>query len=534
MKLTLDEAVGQQLLLSFDGKRRPPADLLATFKRQHVGGIVLFRARNMGTLAELRALNAALQAAARSTGQPLLLIAADQEGGQLMAVGDATPFPGNMALGATRSEELSRRVGHALGLECAALGINVDFAPVADVNNNPKNPVVGTRSFGEDPRLVARLGAAMIEGLQAAGVAATAKHFPGHGDTASDSHHGAPVIPHGLDRLRAIELPPFRAAIRAGVKLMMSAHIALPRLNDGEPRPGTLSRSILTGLLRQDLGYDGLIVTDAMDMHALDQGPGLAAEAMAAIAAGADLLIFNHDLAKVRAAHPIVAQAARRGLLSATEIAASARRILALKRWLAGRKQPPLSVVRSRAHRDLAAEVAQRSVTLVRDHARVLPLRLPRGARIGVVVPQPEDLTPADTSSYLVPELAGAIRRHHREVVELLMPLRPKRADVAALRAKLATCDLAIVGTINASAYPGQAALVEALVRQETPTIAVALRMPYDLTAYPSVPTYACTYGILRPSMDAVADALFGRQRFVGRLPVSLPAALSARRRSVP
>jgi beta-N-acetylhexosaminidase len=413
----------------------------------------------------------------------------------------------------------------------AAVGVNLDFAPVADVNNNPKNPVVGTRSFGENPRLVARLTAAMIEGLQSAGVAATAKHFPGHGDTASDSHHGAPVIPHGMDRLEQIELPPFRAAIRAGVRLMMSAHIALPSLNgnvNGEGvLPATLSRSILTGLLRQKLGFDGIIVTDAMDMHALDQGPGLAAEAMAALRAGADLVLFNHALAKVEAAFPVVAQAARRGVLSAPEVERSARRILALKGWLARQKQPKLSVVGCREHRALALEVARRSVTLVRQEPRRLPVRLPRKARIGVVVPQPQDLTPADTSSYLVPELAAALRRHHPNVDEWRMPMMPRRSDVRALRERLASCDLVVVGTINATAHPGQADLVKALLEQDVPTIAVALRMPYDLKAYPAAKTYACTYSILPPAMQALAEALFGKSGFGGRLPVSLPKSLA-------
>ena len=526
MGLTLEQALGQQFLLSFTGKKKPSPDILKAIARQHVGGIVLFRAKNMGTLAELRALTAALQKAAREAGQPPLLIAGDQEGGQLMAVGDATPFPGNMALGATRSEDLARRVGRAIGLECGALGINVDFAPVADVNNNPANPVVGTRSFGESARLVARLGAAMIEGLQSAGVAATAKHFPGHGDTASDSHHGAPILPHSMERLKRIELPPFQSAIRAGVRMIMTAHISLPTLNEGQNVPATLSRAILTGLLRTHLRYDGIIVTDALDMHALDQGPGLAAEAMAAIDAGADLILFNHDLDKLASAFPVVAQAARRGFLSTGEIQASARRILGLKAWLARKKQPALSVVGGREHRALAREVARRSVTLVRDKAGRLPLKLRGNARIVAVVPRPEDLTPADTSSYLIPGLAAALRRRHGRVDELQIPMSPDAAAVRALREKIAGYDLAVVGTINAAAHAGQADLVKALLKQGTPTIAVAMRMPYDIAAYPSAPTYVCTYGILPPSMEALADALFGRTPFVGRLPVSLPRNL--------
>jgi beta-N-acetylhexosaminidase len=282
MSLTLEQSIGQQFLLSFTGKCKPPVELLRILQRQHIGGIVLFRARNMGTLFELRQLTAQLQKAATRSGQPPLLIAADQEGGQLMAIGEATPFPGNMALGATRSEKLAYKVGRALGREVAAVGVNVNFAPVCDVNNNPANPVVGTRSFGESQALVSRLSAALVRGLQSAGVAATAKHFPGHGDTASDSHHGAPVLSHDAKRVRRVELPPFRAAIQAGVRLMMTAHIVFPALNGGTNLPATLSQNILGGLLRRKLGFNGLIVSDAMDMHAIEQGPGLVVDALAA------------------------------------------------------------------------------------------------------------------------------------------------------------------------------------------------------------------------------------------------------------
>jgi len=525
---TLEQGLGQRFLLSFDGRREPSPEILEALRRQHLGGIVLFRFRNMGTLEELRALTGALQEAARDSGQPPLLIAADQEGGQLMAVGDATPFPGNLALGATRSETLARRVGRALGRELAALGVNVDFAPVADVNNNPENPVVGTRSFGEDPRCVARLTAALVRGLQSAGVAATAKHFPGHGDTATDSHHGAPVLHVPAARFRRVELPPFRAAVAAGARLVMTAHIVVPALNGGGDTPATLSRPILQGLLRGRLRFRGVIVSDAMDMGAIDQGPGLAMDCLAALAAGVDLLLFNHPAGVRERVYPALIQAVRRGLLAPGEVRAAAGRVLALKRWLAGREQPPLDVVGCREHVALAREVARRSMTLVRDADGRLPIRLSPAARMAVVLPRPEDLTPADTSSTVVPALAAAVRRHHTGLEEHGIAMNPSDGEVRALRERLSGLDLVIVGTINADSHPGQAALVASLVSGGTPTVAVALRMPYDLGAYPSAPTYACAYGILPPSMEALADALWGRAPFPGRLPVSLPAGLGS------
>jgi beta-N-acetylhexosaminidase len=227
MPASLENIVGQKLMWSFNG-HTPSPEFLSALYAGHVSGVTLFRSLNLDQPAQIRALTDALQRAAREASQPPLLIGVDQEGGTLLAVPGTTRFPGNLALGATRSAELAQRVGFALGRELAALGINVDYAPVCDVINNPLNPVVGPRSFGADPQRVAQLSAAMIQGLQAAGVAASAKHFPGHGDSAADSHHGMEVLPHDEARLRAIEFVPFQAAIQAGAKLIMTAHVALP------------------------------------------------------------------------------------------------------------------------------------------------------------------------------------------------------------------------------------------------------------------------------------------------------------------
>ena len=524
MPLTLEQAIGQKLMLSFAGTE-PSAEILAVLKRQHVGGVTLFRALNVESPAQVRALTAALQRAAAASGQPPLLIAADQEGGQLMALGDGpTPFPGNMALGATGSEDLARRAGTAIGRELSAMGINVNFAPVCDVNINPQNPVVGTRSFGEDPALVARLSAAKIRGMQAAGVAATAKHFPGHGDTLLDSHDGTPVLPHDSARLHGVELPPFVAAVRADVRLIMTAHIALPAFNDGLNLPATLSPKILRGLLRDELGFAGVIVSDAMDMRAIEQGPGLVIDAITALSAGVDLLILNHTAAEQQAVYAGAVQAARRALLSPEDTLTSAQRVLALKRWLAEHQPFSLEVVGCAEHRALALEVASHAVTLVRDTARQLPLRLPPEARIAVIVPRPADLTPADTSSYITPSLAQALRKYHSPVDEFIMRLNPPEAEVAALQEQLSRYALVVVSTINATAHPGQAALVNALLKRDVPTVAVALRMPYDLLAYPTAPTYVCAYSIQSPAMEALAQALFGHIPFAGRLPVSIPS----------
>jgi len=524
ISMTLEQAVGQQFLLTFEGKEALPTQFLEILRRQHVGGVVLFRHKNMGNLAELRELTHALQRAAAESGQPPLLIAADQEGGQLIAVDQTTPFPGNMALGAAGSDKLAYRVGRAIGKELSAVGINVGFAPVCDVNSNPLNPVIGTRSFGEDPKLVARMSVALIRGLQSSGVAATAKHFPGHGDTSSDSHRGAPIVRHNAKRIRSVELVPFRAAVDIGVRLVMTAHIVMPALNGGSNElPATLSRKILRDLLRKKMRFDGVIVSDALDMHAMEQGPSYVAETMAAVAAGIDLLLFNHDLSRVEPACINLAQAARRGLLSADEIHASAQRILVLKNWIKRQSQEPMAVIGCKEHLDLAQDVARKSITLVRDTALQLPLRVGPEERIAVAIPRPEDLTPADTSSYVKPVLADALRRYHPRVDEFSFGMSPASEEIGGLSERLAKYDVVILGTINATVHPGQAELVKKLIKQGTRVVTVALRMPYDLAVYPAASTYVCTYSILPPSMEALAEALFGRIAFTGNLPVTIP-----------
>jgi beta-N-acetylhexosaminidase len=521
--MNLADAVGQHLLLSFAGTSAP-TQILERVRRGPLGGFTLFRRHSVVDPEQVRRLTSELQTAARDNDQPRLLVGMDQEGGQLMALAGSTSFPGNMALGATGSPDLAREVGFALGHELAAVGVNVDYAPVCDVSSNPLNPVVGVRSFGADPHLVGTLAAAMIAGLQAAGVAATAKHFPGHGDTTSDSHYATPVLEHDLERLSTVELPPFVAAIQAGVKVVMVAHIALPRLTGIDDLPATLARPIVHDLLRKQLGFDGLVVSDSLDMAALDQGPGAVIEAIAAVAADVDLLLMgprSPDWAAIEAA---LLQATRRGLISAAELRASAERTLRLKQWLRSQSAPPpISVVGSSDHAALAETVAARAITLVRDKPGLLPLRLGPDRRIVVILPRLADLTPADTSSYVEHSLAEHVRGYHSATVALDVSANPAPDEIAEVLARLTQTDLVLIATVNACAQPGQAALVEAILRSGSPTIVAALRLPYDLMAFPTVGTYLCTYSALTPSMKALAAVLFSAANAPGRLPVSIP-----------
>ncbi|RPI93156.1 MAG: glycoside hydrolase family 3 protein [Chloroflexi bacterium] len=520
----MEQLIGQKLLLAFRGKDKPSNEILRALREYRPGGITLFRSFNMGTPAQIRALTRSLQKLARGLDLPLLLIAADQEGGQLMAFGDGTPLPGNMALGATRSPELARKAGEVLGREMAALGINVDYAPCVDVNLNPHNPVVGTRSFGEDPQTVAALGSAMVEGIQSQGVAATAKHFPGHGDTSSDSHHGLPCIPHSADRLRSVELPPFQEAMRARVKLIMTAHLALPAFDGPDAPPATLSKNILSNLLRRDLGFDGVVVTDAMDMHAIRQGELLREDALRAAQAGADLLLITSDPQDWTRAYEALLQGAQSGQLAQPDLQASLDRISRLKNWLAeNATSADLSAIQCAEHMQVASEIAEKSITLVRDEKNYLPIKLEAEKRIAVIVPVPQDLTPADTSSYIQPKLAESIRAYHAQTDEFKIPYAPGVQETASVLEQVRGYDLVVMGTINACAEEKQAEFVRQLLRMGKPVILIAMRLPYDLSAFPQAPTYVCTYGILEPSVRAVAKALFGLSMMTGRLPVSIP-----------
>jgi beta-N-acetylhexosaminidase len=523
------QVISHKLLLAFKGKDRPSEEIINSLRVYGAGGISLFRSFNIDNPSQLLTLTNSLQRLARDLNLPPLIIGTDQEGGQLMAVGDGTPLPGNMALGATGSEDLAYRAGRVLGSELAAMGVNVNYAPCVDVNVNPFNPVVGVRSFGENPEEVARLSAAMITGMQSQGVAATAKHFPGHGDTASDSHHGMPTILHGMERLQAVEFPPFRASINAGVKLVMSAHVGLPAIDGMEPVPATLSKNILTGILRHQLGYEGVIITDALDMRAIRQGDLLGEDAVRAVAAGADLLLVTSDPGNHKRVHAALMQALQDGTLDMSELEASVQRVLSLRKWLfKGWSRPELTVICSGEHMQVAQEIADASITLVRDRTGILPVRLSADQRIAVILPRPLDLTPADTSSYVVPALAEALREYHSGVDEFIIPHLPQARDITAIVEQAKAYNLIVIGTLNAFQQTGQVELVLELLRTNIPTAVIALRLPYDLMAFPDAPAYLCTYGILEPSMRSVAKVLFGRRSARGKLPVSIPGLYSA------
>lgn len=512
-----------RVMLAFDGLE-VPADVAARLREAPAAGVTLFRFSNVDTPGQVRELTAALQLAAG--GARPLLIAADQEGGQLNGLGDGlTPFAGNMALGAAGDPALTERVARAVGRELRAMGVTVDYAPDCDLATNPRNPAVGIRSFGDEPRRVGEHVAAFVRGLQASGVAAGLKHFPGLGGVVDDTHHRLAVLDATPAELDARELVPFRAGIAAGARVVMSAHLAVPRLTGDPDRPATLSRAVMTGLLRERLGFDGVSITDALNMEAIPQGEGQVDAVLGALEAGIDLLLTAPDAAARNRIERGLVAAATRGALDARLARRSAERLRELAGWLAGFEQPDLSLIGSSEHRALAAELAARSITLVRDDQGRIPLRPAPGERIAAIMPVPTDQTPADTSSTVPAGLAGALRRHHGAVDEFVVGHAPADGEIAAVRAAVAGHAIVVVGTTAAVLEPRQAALVDALLAGDAgrPVVTVALRTPFDLAAYPGSRAHLSCYGILEPTLDALAGVLYGWAPAGGRLPAAIP-----------
>jgi beta-N-acetylhexosaminidase len=514
--LNTEQKIGQMMLASLPGPELD-AESEAMLRRYHVGGVVLF-ARNIVSVEQTRALTTAIHRVCTVDGLPPI-IGVDQEGGRVKRLMDAaTGIPSAMALGATGDPTLAGRVMAVTGRELRALGINTDFAPCVDVNNNPRNPVIGTRSFGESPERVAAFGVAALEGLRGAGIAATAKHFPGHGDTQIDSHLDLPVIPHGLDRLRAIELPPFIAAIRAGVPLVMTTHISFPAL-EPDGLPATLSRRILTGLLREELSFDGVIITDAMVMQAITDNYGIVPGSVRAVIAGVDLAA---PLAEEPAIVAALLDAVRDDRLPLAQVDASVARILRLKRWLAAQAAAlPGDVVGSEEHRAVVRAAAEASVTLLDARPGIFPMTPERS--IAVVEFTQERAHQAEVISADAALLHQAFARRFPDVRHAAIhAVTPAPDDVQAARALAQEAEILVIGTREANRFPGQVAAIETLRDATKPTIIVSLRAPYDLDAFPWAAARIAAYGDLPASLDVVAEICAGALAPRGHLPVTV------------
>lgn len=522
--MNLRQKIGQMLICGFHGTEA--GGEVKRFVAEHqIGGVIYF-ARNVQSVRQAARMSSDLQRTARDSGNIPLWISIDQEGGMVARITEGVALmPGNMALAAAGSLELAYRSAYISGKELRALGINMNFAPVLDVNNNARNPVIGVRSFGESPQLVAEYGAKVIHGLQDANVAATAKHFPGHGDTAVDSHLDLPAVAHDRERIKQVELVPFRRAIAAGIDAIMSAHIYFPAL---EPKklPVTLSRTVLTGLLREELAYEGVIMTDCMEMNAIAEHYGTVKAAVMAVEAGADTILISHRADLQVEAIDAIERAVRDGQLSEERIDASVRRLLALKAKRGVLKEqdvlPPEEIqVGSTEHREVARQVSEASITLVRNEASMLPLKRERTLVVTVAAAV---LTMVDETFLGDQSLGAALASFGLDVIDRVVPLSEIEACAAELTGAACAEDVRqiVIGTYNAQFSEAQLKLVQELQTIGKPLAVVALRNPYDLQMFADHCTCVAVYESRPFALQSVSKALLGLIPFQGRLPVSL------------
>ena len=550
-KLSLEDRVGQLIAPAFDSTYLPTDsdefDRLARVVREsHAGAVIAFggtepapqvllsTAQGSVVLGHPLALASTLNRLQAAAPLPLLATA-DFEYGAGMRIAGATRFPRAMALGAAGDDQLAFEAGRVTAIEGRAMGVHVNFAPVADVNNNARNPVINTRSFGEDPARVGALVAAYVRGLQQGGMLATLKHFPGHGDTETDSHLGLPIITHPRDRLQALELPPFRAGLAAGAGAVMVAHIELPAL-DAAKTPATFSRAVVTDLLRRDLAFDGLIVTDAMKMDAITRMTTPGEAAVRAVEAGADLVLDSPDPV---AAFTALKAAVTSGRIAPPQIDASVESPPAgegapgpAPRASVDTESVALSVG-ARRHQAVARMISERSLTLIKDEGDRVPLRLPPDARVLYlsVLDYPSGWRIAAPSRTIIPELKR--RWAATDAAEVSDRSTPNELDL--VRAMASKYDALIAGVfVRASSGSGRIDLAPSVVRllqdlaragsrRGQPMVAVFFGSPYVAASVPEVPAMLLTYDISDLAEASAARALAGEIPLGGRLPISIP-----------
>lgn len=556
-KLTLDEKAGQLIVASFDSSfLSTDSDtfdrLTALVRDYHVGGFHVFGASeavppvllnpSYGTTILGQPFAAAFIINRVQTLSTVpLLNSADFETGVGFRIVGATAFPREMAMAATGDERLVREEARITGIEARAIGVPVNFAPVADVNNNARNPVINTRSYGEDPARVAALVSAYLDGAREGGIFATLKHFPGHGDTDVDSHLGLPVISYPRSRLDQIELVPFKAGIEHGAPAVMAAHIMLPGLDPSPSTPATFSAPILTGLLRDELGFKGLVYTDSMSMDAVtklaDPGEG----AVRAVLAGADQVLHSPDPI---AAFKGLKAAIESGRITQERLNASLERILRAKAaaGLHLRRTVDLdavpTLVGGRAHEAIAAEAASRSLTLVRDDRSAVPLTVPKATPILYlsVLDYPSGWRIGAPGRTLIPEL----KKRWPEVTSIELSDHTAPDDLNLVRAMVPRFGAVVASVfVRAASASGRMDLspelaklltdvAHATARTKTPFVTTFFGNPYVAAAVPDLPAVMLTYDFYDLPEAAVARALAGEAPIRGRLPITLSPGFPA------
>ncbi len=532
--MTLQDKVAQMLIVGFHGQSIASSPELATLVGvYHVGGVVLLEA-NAHDPQQLRSLTTELQSLALSSGANIpLFISINHEGGIVVRITQGvTGFPGNMAVAATGQPAYAYTSAALAAQELRALGVNMNLAPVLDVNDNPLNPVIGARSFGESAALTAEYGRLAVRGSQENGVIAVAKHFPGHGSVAVDSHGGLPVLQASAEELTQRELAPFKAAVAEGVAAIMTAHIVAPAL-DASGRPATLSARILTELLRQEMGYEGLIMTDSLGMGAITATWGQAQAAVEAVQAGADILLSTSPMDAHIAIIQALVAAVQRGNISIERLDTSVRRILRAKYAydLFAPGAVDLSGVGAPEHQAVADEIARQSVTLLRDDAAAIPLP-PPPAKLLLISPQ--QLPPAASGNGTL--FAELLRQRGYEVTEWVLNLdsgESRNLVYANALAQAPAHDVVIFGEwelIKRYVNLGdqwQEQFIGVLQQANPALIVVAWHNPAALLRCPQVATFLTAYGETSAQVAAIVAVLSGAQPPLGHLPITLPEPAS-------
>lgn len=529
--LSLEQKIGQMVICGFNAYTSD-AHIEQLIEKHHIGGVIYFR-RNYKHVQQMADLSYALQQFNKKHSDIPLFISIDQEGGMVARIDNdqVTLVPGNMSIGASRDAQLAYDAAVICAKELRLMGINVNFAPSLDINNNPKNPVIGVRSYGESAELVSELGIATIEGYQASDVVATAKHFPGHGDTAVDSHYGLASVPHDRERLMKLELAPFIQAIQAGVDMIMTAHVMFPAF-EPDQIPATLSRKVLHDLLRVELKYDGVIVTDCLEMHAISKEFGVAEGAVMAIEGGADIVLVSHTLGEQVAAIEALVQAVRSGRLSEEQINTSVERILTLKEKrrmaeiqpLTGEITEQFGTPESKA---VIRQLTEKSITVVKDEGQSA---FDTTAPTLVIWPEVRHHTEVDEPIEQAYTLGPALTELGMNVKELRVSTHPTSEEVASALAHAADYEQIVVVTYNAVSelHEGQVAIVRQIASRPDVNLTVAsTRNPYDLNQFPEVKRYVCCYENRPMTMGALAKVLTGNIPAHGRLPVTLSSDYS-------
>ncbi|MGU8300745.1 glycoside hydrolase family 3 N-terminal domain-containing protein [Clostridium perfringens] len=582
--MTLEEKLGQMIMPDFrmwqeEGAKEPSdlteinSEVAEVIDKYDLGGVILF-AENVKEISQTTTLIHDLQEVAINDedGNLPLLITLDQEGGIVTRLGEGTNLPGNMALGATRSEKSSYDAGYVIGKELNALGVNVDFAPVLDTNNNPENPVIGVRSISSNPELVGKLGKNIAKGIQDQGVAATAKHFPGHGDTATDSHYGLPMVDKSIEELRETELKPFKIAIENGIDMIMTAHIQFPQIEkdtfiskkDGSQIsiPATLSDDIIKGILREEMEYDGVVITDAMNMKAISDHFGELESTKMAINAGIDIILMptilrnNEDVKKLDYIVNGILDSIKSGEIKEEEITDSAERIVKLKidRGIIDLKNNNASLeekikkakktVGSVENRNIERRISEEAITITKNEENILPLNPKEGEKVLLIAPN---------ESQIHSMKFGINRLIHENSLNNIKLDTYEYNNIGiiddVLKEKIESSDYIIVASLSSNANhlkPGAwnrdlpRSVIDYGNKLNKDTVLISLRNPYDLAAYDNAKAQVVAYGFKGmdptegdtlfptkssgPNIPASMGVVFGDVEPKGKLPVDIPS----------